>query len=136
MATAATPLSDKPTNARVTSTPSQDGIKALATVLRAAHNKAATITGLRPIRSEMGPVMSKPIASIAVDMDRIRLLWAALMENSCDSIGIIGCTQYNNAKVAKPPQNNASTVRMNNGVPRSMNCSREGSLDTVPSGAG
>ncbi len=103
--------------------PSQPGIRPLAIVARAAQNNAATITGLRPSRSDIGPVISKPNASIAVDTDRIRLLCAALMANSWDSAGIIGCTQYNKANVAKPPQNSASTVRMNIGVPFSMNAS-------------
>ena len=89
-------------------------------VARAAQNNAATITGLRPRVSETGPVISRPRASIAVDTDRIRLLCAALMANSWDSAGIIGCTQYNRAKVAKPPENSASTVRMNIGVPFSI----------------
>ncbi|MNT65925.1 hypothetical protein D3C72_2039490 [compost metagenome] len=59
----------------------------------AAQNKAKTITGLRPMRSEIGPVTSSPTANMPVDTERIRLLCAALMANSCDSIGIIGCTQ-------------------------------------------
>ncbi|MNH47093.1 hypothetical protein D3C79_1101670 [compost metagenome] len=59
----------------------------------AAANRAATITGLRPIRSEIGPVISRPMASMPVAIDRIRLLCAALMEYSSDSSGIIGCTQ-------------------------------------------
>ena len=116
MATAASPLNDKPTNARVISTPSQVGISALAMVKRAAENNENTMTDLRPRRSEMGPVISNPIASIAVDTDRIMLLWAALMEKSRDSTGIIGCTQYSSANVAKPPENSANTVRMKAGV--------------------
>ena len=59
----------------------------------AAANSAATITGLRPIRSEIGPVINRPMASMPVATDRIRLLCAALMEYSWDSSGIIGCTQ-------------------------------------------
>ncbi len=123
MATAASPLSDKPTSARVISTPSQVGISALRRVNAAAENNANTITGLRPKASEMGPVISKPIASIAVATDRIRLLCAALIPYSWDSTGIIGCTQYSKAKVAKPPENSASTVRINNGVPFSIKMS-------------
>ncbi|MNP54468.1 hypothetical protein D3C76_1490240 [compost metagenome] len=93
---------------------------ALAIVHTEAANSAATITGLRPMRSEIGPVINRPMASRPVATDRIRLLCAALMENSLDNSGIIGCTQYSRAKVAKPPQNSASTVRMNSGVPFSM----------------
>ncbi|MNE62299.1 hypothetical protein D3C80_1575690 [compost metagenome] len=93
IATAARPLSDSPSSARLSSTPCQLGISALTRVHRAAQNRANTITGLRPMRSEMGPVISKPIASMPVDTERIRLLCAALMENSWDSSGIIGCTQ-------------------------------------------
>ena len=120
MATAARPLRDRPTSARVNRMPSQVGISALIMVNSAAQNSAVTITGLRPSRSEMGPVISKPIASMPVATERIRLLCAALIENSWDRTGIIGCTQYSRAKVAKPPENNASTVRMNIGVPFSM----------------
>ncbi len=120
MATAASPLRDRPTSARISSTPCQLGISALAMVHRAAASKAATITGLRPMRSETGPVINNPMASMPVATERIRLLWAALMEKSRDSSGIIGCTQYSRAKVAKPPENSASTVRMNIGVPFSM----------------
>lgn len=116
MATAARPLSDSPTSARVTSTPSQLGINALAMVNSDAQNKAMTITDLRPSRSETGPVISRPMASMAVATERIRLLWAAVMENSCDSIGIIGCTQYSRVNVEKPPANRASAVRLNSGV--------------------
>ncbi|MNU00972.1 hypothetical protein D3C72_2442300 [compost metagenome] len=66
---------------------------ALAMVHSAAANRAATITGLRPTRSEMGPVTSRPMASMPVATDRIRLLCAALIENSWENNGIIGCTQ-------------------------------------------
>src|SRR3990167_8774061 len=120
MATAARPLKDRPTSARINRMPSQLGIRPLAMVASAAQNNAVTITGLRPSLSDIGPVISRPQASIAVATDRIRLLCAALMENSWDSAGIIGCTQYNSAKVANPPENSASTVRMNIGVPFSM----------------
>ncbi|MNO30030.1 hypothetical protein D3C76_199620 [compost metagenome] len=75
------------------STASQVGITALARVDSAAQTSAKTITGLRPMRSEIGPVISKPSASMAVDTDSTRLLCAALIENSWDSSGIIGCTQ-------------------------------------------
>ncbi|MCY1435086.1 hypothetical protein D9M71_511660 [compost metagenome] len=105
------------------STSSQLGITALAKVDRAAQTSANTITGLRPMRSEMGPVISRPNASMAVDTDSTRLLCAALMENSLDSRGIIGCTQYSKAKVAKPPLNKASTVFMKAGVPFSIHIS-------------
>ncbi|MNF67178.1 hypothetical protein D3C81_1888870 [compost metagenome] len=54
---------------------------------------------------------------MAVDTESARLLWAALMEKALDSTGIIGWMQYNRAKVAKPPENSASEVRMNCGVP-------------------
>ena len=123
MATAASPLSDKPTSARVISTPSQLGIHALSTVNSAALNSAETITGLRPMASEIGPVTNRPIASIPVATDKIRLLCAALIPYSWDSIGIIGCTQYSKANVAKPPENSASTVRINIGVPFSIKTS-------------
>jgi hypothetical protein len=59
----------------------------------AAQNSAATMTGLRPMLSEIGPVINKPMASIPVATDSTRLLWAALMPNSWDRIGIMGCTQ-------------------------------------------
>ncbi|EJT84896.1 hypothetical protein PPS11_14711 [Pseudomonas putida S11] len=52
---------------------------------------------------------------MAVETDSTRLLCAALMANSFDSNGIIGCTQYSRAKVAKPPLNSASTVFIEGG---------------------
>ena len=42
-----------------------------------------------------------------IDTDKIRLLCAALIPYSWDSIGIIGCTQYSRANVANPPENSA-----------------------------
>ena len=45
---------------------------------------------------------------------------AAPKPKCCASSGSTGCTQYNKANVAKPPENSASTVRMNIGVPFSM----------------
>ncbi|MNP24685.1 hypothetical protein D3C76_1174600 [compost metagenome] len=108
------------------STSSQLGITALARVERAAQTRANTITGLRPMRSEIGPVISRPNASMAVETDSTRLLCAALMANSFDSNGIIGCTQYSRAKVAKPPLNRASTVFMKAGVPFSIHISFSG----------
>ncbi len=120
MPTAARPLSDRPTSARMIRTPCQLGMKAPRRVNSAALNNATTMTGLRPRLSEIGPVISRPMASIPVATERIRLLCAALIPYSFESIGIIGCTQYSRAKVAKPPLNNASTVRMNAGVPFSI----------------
>ncbi|MNY80535.1 hypothetical protein D3C86_2216190 [compost metagenome] len=52
-----------------------------------------------------------------MDTDSARLLWAAVIEKALDSTGIIGWMQYSRAKVAKPPENSASEVRMNCGVP-------------------
>ncbi len=80
MATAAKPLSDRPTSARMINMPSQLGIIAPIMVNKAAQNSAVTITGLRPRRSEIGPVINRPMASMAVATDRIRLLCAALIE--------------------------------------------------------
>nr|BFE92081.1 hypothetical protein GCM10020185_26170 [Pseudomonas brassicacearum subsp. brassicacearum] len=80
IATAANPLNDSPTKARSSNTPCQVGIMALAIVHAEAANSAATITGLRPMRSEIGPVINRPMASRPVATDRIRLLCAALME--------------------------------------------------------
>ena len=53
----------------------------------------ATSTCLRPMASEIGPVISRPTARVSVESERIKLLCAALMPNACDSMGIIGCTQ-------------------------------------------
>ncbi|MCY1234376.1 hypothetical protein D9M68_432000 [compost metagenome] len=117
MATAASPLRASPTRARISSTPSQVGMAALARVNSAAAISDTTITGLRPRASDSGPVTSRPRASMAVETDSARLLWAAEMEKSLDSTGIIGWMQYNRAKVAKPPENSAREVRMNCGVP-------------------
>ncbi len=93
MATAATPLSARPTSARISRTPCQLGASALPTVNTAAASRDATSTCLRPMASEIGPVISRPTARVSVESERIRLLCAALMPNACDSMGIIGCTQ-------------------------------------------
>ncbi len=69
------------------------GITALPRVNSAAASSETTITGLRPIASEIGPVTSRPRASMAVATDNARLLSAALMENALDSTGIIGWMQ-------------------------------------------
>ncbi|CSG20736.1 Uncharacterised protein [Shigella sonnei] len=58
-----------------------------------ANSSAVTITGLRPMASDRGPVNSKPIANIAVEMDSEILLFAGVKPNSCESTGRIGCTQ-------------------------------------------
>jgi len=93
MPTAARPLSDSPTSARMASTPCHVGITALARVKRAAKASEATMIGLRPMASEIGPVTSRPRAIMMVAMDSTRLLCAALRAKVCDSTGIIGCTQ-------------------------------------------
>jgi hypothetical protein len=49
--------------------------------------------GFRPDVSEIEPVKIRPIAKVMVEMDKMRLLWAALIEKASDRPGIIGCTQ-------------------------------------------
>ena len=64
-----------------------------SSVQQEASSSAVTITGLRPIASESGPVNSNPIASIAVEMESEILLLAGDTPNSCESTGSMGCTQ-------------------------------------------
>ncbi len=52
-----------------------------------------SITGLRPIASDSGPVATSPAASKAVDTESTRLARAASISNSRDSTGSSGCTQ-------------------------------------------
>ncbi|GFZ62782.1 hypothetical protein PSE10B_46490 [Pseudomonas amygdali pv. eriobotryae] len=65
-------------------------MRAAIIVLNAAARSATTMMGLRPIASEIGPVNIRPRASVMVDTDKIRLHWAALIENAWESAGIIG----------------------------------------------
>ncbi len=51
---------------------------------------AVTMTCLRPMASESGPVNSRPIASIPVEMESEILLLAGDTPNSCDKTGRIG----------------------------------------------
>jgi hypothetical protein len=60
------------------------------------------------------------IASVPVATDSDRLLCAGVSPNSSDSSGISGCTQYSKAKQEKPPKNNARLLRLNSGVPATM----------------
>ena len=60
---------------------------------QAASSRAVTITGLRPMASDSGPVNNRPTASIAVEMESEILLLAGETPNSFDSTGRIGCTQ-------------------------------------------
>ena len=55
-----------------------------------ASTSAVTITCLRPIASESGPVNSRPTASIAVEIDSETLLLAGVTPNSVESTGRIG----------------------------------------------
>ncbi|MNI82687.1 hypothetical protein D3C73_1394250 [compost metagenome] len=82
-----------------------------------------TITGLRPMASESGPVNRRPIASMAVEIDSEILLLAGDTPNSWDSTGRIGCTQYSRANVASPAENRASVTRIKEAVPRFINAS-------------
>ncbi|MNC45331.1 hypothetical protein D3C75_942860 [compost metagenome] len=120
MPTAATPLSERPISARISRMPCQLVIKAQIRVQIAASSSATTITDLRPMASDSGPVNIRPIANSPVETDSDRLLSAGEMPKSCDRTGRIGCTQYSKAKVARPAENNAKVTRINCGVPRSM----------------
>ncbi|MNL86538.1 hypothetical protein D3C87_2152770 [compost metagenome] len=58
-----------------------------------ANSRAVTITCLRPMASESGPVNSSPTASIPVETESEILLLAGVTPNSWESTGRIGCTQ-------------------------------------------
>ena len=77
----------------MTNTPVQLGIAAAIRVQTAAANSATDITDLRPTASEIGPVISRPIASMPVATDSDRLLVAASMPKASDRIGSSGWTQ-------------------------------------------
>ena len=93
MPTAATPLNDRPIKARIIKIPCQLVIIVESNVQMEANSSAVTITGLRPMASESGPVNSKPMASMIVEIDSEILLLAGVKPNSCESTGRIGCTQ-------------------------------------------
>ena len=93
MPTAATPLSDRPMRARIIRMPCQLVIIVDNSEQQAASSRAVTITGLRPIASDSGPVNSRPTANIAVEIESEILLLAGDTPNSFDSTGRIGCTQ-------------------------------------------
>ena len=82
MPTAATPLRDSPIRARITNMPCQLVIMVESSVQHEASNSAVTITGLRPMASDSGPVKSSPIASMAVETDSEILLLAGETPNS------------------------------------------------------
>ncbi|MNF02159.1 hypothetical protein D3C80_2012680 [compost metagenome] len=82
MPTAATPLNDSPISARITRIPCQLVIIVDSKVHTEASSNAVTITGLRPIASESGPVNSKPTASMPVEIDSEILLLAGDTPNS------------------------------------------------------
>jgi hypothetical protein len=81
---------------------------------------AATISGLRPRRSDIALDATSDKASAAVDTDSTMLLCAALSANSWDNNGIRGCTQYSSAKQEKPPKNMARLLRLNSALPAAM----------------
>ena len=56
----------------------------------AAINNAVTITCLRPIASDNGPVNINPTASNPVETESDRLLLAGEIPKSCDNTGRIG----------------------------------------------
>ncbi len=93
MPTAATPLSDSPISARISRMPCQLCIMVASRVQMEASSRAVTITFLRPIASDSGPVNSSPTASIPVATESEILLAAGVTPNSCDSTGRMGCTQ-------------------------------------------
>ncbi|VDR27063.1 Uncharacterised protein [Raoultella terrigena] len=93
MPTAATPLSDRPISARMIRIPCQVVMTVDSRAQQEASTSAVTITFLRPMASEMGPVNSSPTASMAVEIDSEILLLAGEIPNSLDSTGRIGCTQ-------------------------------------------
>ncbi len=80
---------DRPISARIIRIPCQLVIMVDNNVQQEANNKAVTITGLRPIASESGPVKSKPIASMAVEIESETLLLAGRRQTQ-ESTGSIG----------------------------------------------
>ena len=82
MPTAATPLSERPISARIIKIPCQLVIMVESSEQHDASTKAVTITCLRPIASDSGPVNSNPTASMAVEIDSEILLCAGETPNS------------------------------------------------------
>ena len=93
MATAATPLSDSPSSMRMARMPCQLCIWAASRVQAEASSRAVTITFLRPMASESGPLTSSPTASMAVEQESASELLAGEMPKSCDSTGSMGCSE-------------------------------------------
>jgi len=93
MPTAATPLSDSPISARISRMPCQLVIIVESSVHTEASIRAVTITGLRPMASDSGPVNSRPTASMPVEIESEILLLAGDTPNSWESTGKIGWTQ-------------------------------------------
>src|SRR6185369_15793143 len=91
--------------------------KALKSVITAPMNIAAPMIGLRPKRSLTTLDTSSDTASAPVEIDSARLACAGVKQNSCPNSGSSGCTQYNKAKVEKPPKKSARLVRLNSGEP-------------------
>ena len=70
--------------------PCQLVIMVESSVQTEASISAVTITCLRPMASDSGPVKSRPIASIPVEIERDTLLLAGETPNSWESTGRIG----------------------------------------------
>src|SRR4051812_46155664 len=117
MAAAGRPERASPCSVRRTRNDSQLGAKAQARVRAEDAKTAATISGLRPNASDRLLAISVPKASAIDGMDSARLEAAGPIPNSREKAGIIGCTQYSRAKVAKPAQSSAILVRRNSTVP-------------------
>jgi|GEM_PF-6678806 hypothetical protein len=84
------PLSDNLRSARIISKFCQFGIIDAKIVHSAAAINATTITGFRLTASEIWSVKRRTIAKVMVEKDKMRLLWAALIEKAFDRAGIMG----------------------------------------------
>jgi len=111
MATAGTPPSTTPSNARVASNPCQPGNTAAASVSTDDSTSDTPISVLRWIDSDSSPANRIANASSSVDTDSTKLVCAGVRPKSCASSGISGCTQYSSENVENPAANSARLAR-------------------------
>src|SRR5690606_41372170 len=94
MATAATPLTQRPIKIRINKNTDQRDSIELSIHKIAINAKEQIITGLRPKRSEISPVNSRPMAKARVERDKGKLLRDGLAGKKCATRDIRGCRHY------------------------------------------
>src|SRR5450759_3314501 len=111
IATAGTPPSAMPINARPSNRFIQDEDSAVSNVRPDAMERHVLISFLRSHDSARKPVMKIVTARVPVVSDNERLLAVGLTPNSSEKIGMTGCTQYINENVPNPAAKSATWAR-------------------------